>query len=151
MNIGQTGNFLHYLRGFFRAPIPADRRGRELVDSFATRRDETAFAALVERHAALVWGICRRILRQAQDAEDAFQATFLVLARKADTVPWRDDIGNWLYAVAVRVARQARARADLRRRRETEASTMPNDQTAPDPALADLKALTDEELGRRPP
>src|SRR5438874_13713921 len=95
----RIGGVLHYLRGLVGAP-PAAGDDRELLRAFAGRRDESAFAALVERHGPLVWGVCRRVLRDAQDAEDAFQATFLVLARKAGSVPWRADAGNWLSPVA---------------------------------------------------
>src|SRR5262249_19072426 len=79
------------------------------------RRDEDAFAALLGRHGPLVWGACRRLLAQEQDAEDAFQATFLVLARRAGSVSWRDGGGNWLYTGACRVARKLRAGAGRRR------------------------------------
>src|SRR5262249_24908182 len=89
---------LHYLRGL-RPPAARDQSDRQLLQRFAALRDEAAFALLVERHGGLVYGVCRRLLRHAQDAEDAFQAAFLVLARKAGTIPWRDDVGNWLYAV----------------------------------------------------
>ena|SRR5438034_6937872 len=69
---------------------------RELVESYLERRDETAFAALVERHGPMVLGVCRSVLRHNQDAEDAFQATFLVLARKAGSIRRRNDLGSWL-------------------------------------------------------
>jgi RNA polymerase sigma factor (sigma-70 family) len=137
---------LHYLRGLFRAAA-ADQTDRELLHAFAMRRDEAAFAALVERHGPLVWGVCRRLLRQEQDAEDAFQATFLVLARKAGSVSWRDDTANWLYAVALRVARKARAARQ--RRRESEVAMPPAAATdeAPDRDTAEAVA---EEVGRLP-
>src|SRR5688500_10656469 len=75
--------------------------------AFAARRDEAAFAELVRRHGPMVLGACRRLLGHAQDAEDAFQATFLLLARKAGAVRWRGSAGPWLYAAAGRVARNA--------------------------------------------
>src|SRR5438128_2421026 len=110
MGRGRVQQALHYLHGLFGRNAPGAHPDRELLEAFAFRRDEAAFATLVERHGPLVWGVCRRILAHEQDAEDAFQATFLVLARKAGSVSWRDDIGNWLYAVALRVARRARGR-----------------------------------------
>src|SRR5207302_8280058 len=81
----------------------------ELVRRFAERRDESAFAALVHRHGATVFGVCRRVLGHEQDAEDAFQATFLVLARNAGSVRRAGAVGSWLYGVACNVARKARA------------------------------------------
>src|SRR5262245_12930518 len=96
---GHVHSVLLYLRGLFRAP-DCDQDDRDLLRAFTERHDHAAFAAVVQRHAPLVWGVCRRTLRHDQDAEDAFQATFLILARKAGSVPWREDVGNWLYAVA---------------------------------------------------
>jgi RNA polymerase sigma factor (sigma-70 family) len=87
------------------AASPADR---ELLERFAAG-DEEAFARLVERHGPMVWRICRGALRQHCDAEDAYQAVFLVLARKAASISWRDSVAAWLHAVAVRVTRKARA------------------------------------------
>jgi RNA polymerase sigma-70 factor (ECF subfamily) len=81
----------------------------QLLGQFVARRDEAAFGALVRRHGPMVFGVCRRILRHAQDAEDAFQATFLVLARKASRVANREAVGSWLYGVAYRAALGARA------------------------------------------
>jgi RNA polymerase sigma factor (sigma-70 family) len=147
MSRGQIGGVLHYLRGLF-GGAPAARTDRDLLSAFI-RGDEAAFAALVERHGPLVWGVCRRLLRQEQDAEDAFQATFLVLARKAGSVGWREDVGNWLYAVALRVARRARARAERQRRRESEA-LMSSETPAADGPDGELAGIVDEEVGRLP-
>src|SRR5947209_6500564 len=94
----------------------------QLLDRFARQRDQDAFAALVRRHGPLVLGVCRRALRHRQDAEDCFQATFLVLARKAGTVRWRDSVAGWLYQVATRLAAEVRVRDARRRRREQEAA-----------------------------
>ena len=91
----------------------------ELLERFVTERDESAFAALVSRHGPMVFGVCRRLLRQAQDAEDAFQATFLILVRKAVSIGRRELLGNWLYGVAMRVASRARFLAVRRQTRET--------------------------------
>src|SRR5262245_21257726 len=88
---------------------------RDLLDRFVARRDEAAFAALVERHGAMVMSICRRALRHTHDAEDAFQAALLVLARKAASIRHKDSLGSWLHGVAYHVA--TNLRRDLVRRR----------------------------------
>src|SRR5262245_979397 len=94
---------------------------RQLLARFAADGDQDAFAALVRRHTGLVLGVCRRALPTAQDAEDACQATFLILARKASG-PWQESIANWLFTTARRVARDARAAAERRARRERQAA-----------------------------
>src|SRR5882724_5696727 len=90
----------------------------ELLTRFLSHRDDDALTALVQRHAPMVWGVCRRQLRSHQDAEDAFQATFLVLVRKAATVMPREMVANWLYGVAHQTALKARATAARRQGRE---------------------------------
>jgi RNA polymerase sigma factor (sigma-70 family) len=90
----------------------------QLLERFAAQRDELAFAALVARHGPLVWAVCRSILRDPNDVEDAFQATFLILARKAHSLWIGDSLCRWLYRVSFRVAQRARAQRDRRRHRE---------------------------------
>lgn len=90
----------------------------ELLDRFQRDRDELAFRALVERHGPLVWSVCRSMLRASPDAEDAFQATFLVLALRARSVRGDRPLGPWLFGVARRVAHRARHRAARRKARE---------------------------------
>jgi RNA polymerase sigma-70 factor (ECF subfamily) len=94
-----------------------------LLERFVTRREQAAFATLVQRHGPLVLSACRRVLRNEHDAEDVFQATFLVLALKAADVPWRDSIGGWLCAVARRLSLHSRAGVSRRVRRETLVAT----------------------------
>jgi RNA polymerase sigma factor (sigma-70 family) len=150
MREGQVQGILHYLRGLARPRAARDQTDRQLLQRFAALHDEAAFALLVERHGGLVWGACRRLLRHEQDAEDAFQAAFLVLARKAGTIPWRDDVGNWLYAVALRVARRAQTRGRRRRLLEQEAAAMPAREALDDSSRAELAAVLDEEVSRLP-
>jgi RNA polymerase sigma-70 factor (ECF subfamily) len=122
----------------------------QLVECFLGRGEEAAFAALVRRHGPMVLGVCRRLLGHAQDAEDAFQATFLVLARRAGSVVPRERVGNWLYGVARRTARKARAAATRRRSRERQVGELP-EPAAPEGQLwADLRPLLDRELERLP-
>lgn len=121
-----------------------------LLAWFAAERDEAAFAELVRRHGPTVLGVCRRVARHTQDAEDAFQAVFLVLAMKAESLTRPELLGNWLYGVAYRVARRARRSAARRRAREGQVATMPEPVTqAPEPA-ADLAAAIDDALAELP-
>jgi RNA polymerase sigma factor (sigma-70 family) len=121
----------------------------ELLARFLGGRDEDALAALVRRHAPMVWGVCRRLLgHNHDDAEDAFQATFLVLVRKAGDVPGHA-VANWLHGVARQTAVRLRAAAAKRGRRETQVADMP-EPAAPGTRDDGLRAVLDEELGRLP-
>jgi RNA polymerase sigma factor (sigma-70 family) len=140
---------IHFLRRAV-APPGADD-DRELLRRFIAAREEAAFAGLVRRHGAMVLGVCRRVLDNGHDAEDAFQATFLVLARKAATVHKQDSLASWLYGVAFRVARKARAAAAVRRRAEERPveHVSPSDPAA-EAAGRELRPVIDEELNRLP-
>jgi RNA polymerase sigma factor (sigma-70 family) len=122
----------------------------ELLGAFVALRDEAAFAALLRRHGPMVLGVCRRILRNGHDAEDAFQAAFLVLARRAAAVAPRDMVGNWLYGVACRTALEAKRMIARRRAREHESRRPSAAPPATDPQGSDLAGLLDEELSRLP-
>src|SRR5262249_43235583 len=115
----------HDLRTLFEAGATGGLSDGELLARFVARRDEPAFEALVRRHSPMVLGVCRRILRDHHDAEDAFQATFLVLAGKARSVRPAEMLANWLYGVARQTAVKARAVNARRRSRERQVLTMP--------------------------
>jgi RNA polymerase sigma factor (sigma-70 family) len=144
------------LDGLFRFGASGYLGDAELLGRYvAGRRDEAAeaaFAALVERHGPMVLGVCRRVLGDRHAAEDAFQATFLVLARKAGAIARRERLANWLHGVASRTALDARARADRRRRREQKAFATTATESGPDdgPDRDELRAVLDEELARLP-
>jgi RNA polymerase sigma-70 factor (ECF subfamily) len=121
----------------------------QLLARFVATRDEAAFAALVRRHGPMVLGVCRRVLHDVHDAEDAFQATFLVLARKAGSVVRRDSVGCYLYRVAYHTALEARAANARRRARERPMKDLPHPEVAPAEAR-DWLPLLDRELGRLP-
>src|SRR5262249_39844863 len=98
-------------------PRDDPRADAALLDEFISRREESAFAALVARHGPMVLGVCRRLLADAHDADDAFQATFLVLVKSAARIQRRELLANWLYGVACKVAARARSRRARRRLR----------------------------------
>ncbi len=103
------------LQTLFDVGVLGRRTDRELLTRFLERREAAVFEAIVQRHGPMVWGVCRRVLRDHHDAEDAFQATFLVLARKAASVVPREKLGNWLYGVAYKTAMKARMMKAKRR------------------------------------
>ncbi|QEL17711.1 sigma-70 family RNA polymerase sigma factor [Limnoglobus roseus] len=121
----------------------------ELLDSFIERHDEVALAALVRRHGPMVWGVCRRLLAH-HDAEDAFQATFIVLVRKAASIKPRAMVGNWLYGVAHQTALHARRTATRRRVREVLVEQVPDTEAVQNDQWNDLQPVLDEELSRLP-
>jgi DNA-directed RNA polymerase specialized sigma24 family protein len=96
----------------------SDATDTELLNRFIRDKDEAAFAQLMRRHGPMVLGVCRRLLRHAQDAEDAFQATFLLLVRKAARIGKAELLGSWLYGVALRVAIRSRLQAARRQQKE---------------------------------
>jgi RNA polymerase sigma factor (sigma-70 family) len=122
----------------------------ELLLRFLGRRDEAAFTALVRRHGPMVLTACRRVLRDPNDAEDAFQATFLVLVRKAASIRRPELLGNWLYGVAYRTALRARTDGASRRAREQPLVDVPGANPAPALEWTDLRPVLDEEINRLP-
>jgi RNA polymerase sigma factor (sigma-70 family) len=123
----------------------------QLLERFLSCREEAAFAALVRRHGPMVLGVCRRVLRCDHDAEDAFQATFLVLIRKAASILPRELVGHWLYGVAYRTALKARSMSARRRVVEGQVRDISPSQTLDTGAGDDVQARLDHELNRLPP
>jgi RNA polymerase sigma factor (sigma-70 family) len=121
-----------------------------LLTLFIRHRDGDAFEALLNRHGPMVLAVCRRVLLDRHDAEDAFQATFFVFARKAGSVAARGSVGGWLYRVAYRTALEARARIARRRCKEKQVDDVPHPVTEPDEGQRELLGLLDKELDRLP-
>jgi len=149
MATNQVSEVIQYLRRTL-LPDAAEMTDGQLLSRFIDGRDEGAFAALVKRHGPMVWGVCRRLLANHHDAEDAFQATFLVLVRKAATVLPREMVANWLYGVACTTAHRANVAAAKARRRERQLVEMPEPAVAEPDLWADLRPLLDQELTRLP-
>jgi len=142
---GRANDLLSHLRRVFMARSDAGLSDGQLLECFLSQRNEAAFATLVHRHAAMVLGVCRRVLCHGQDAEDAFQATFLVLVRKAAGLRDRRNLGNWLYGVAHHTALKARAARARRRFKELHMARHA-EQAAPAPQPNDWLPLLDQAL-----
>jgi RNA polymerase sigma factor (sigma-70 family) len=131
-------------------PGPRVVSDRDLLRRFTAQGDAGAFEALVRRHGPMVFGVCRRLLPNVQDAEDVFQATFLVLTRKAPVLCWRESIGAWLYEVAGRLAREARTLLARRARHESRVAARPPGDALAEITCREARAVFDEELQRLP-
>ncbi len=140
---------LGHLEKLSRGPRQAQRTDRELLEDFAARQDETAFAELVARHGPLVLRVCRRVLHHEQDAEDVFQATFLVLARSVGSIRKQQSLSSWLYGVAYRTSMNAKRSATRRRHHEAR-SQESKPAAAPSPNWDDVQTILDEEIHRLP-
>jgi RNA polymerase sigma factor (sigma-70 family) len=145
---GQLQDVVEYIRGLVVAPDFASQTDSDLLERFRVQRDESAFEALIRRHGPMVLGLCQRLLHDPQDAEDAFQATFLVFVRKSSSIAKPELLGNWLYGVASRTARTARAAAEKRRAKEAKA--VPREQTAEASPWQEFQPFLDYELSRLP-
>jgi RNA polymerase sigma factor (sigma-70 family) len=146
MHNRQLSSVVHFIRQLA-DDGPSDA---QLLDRFARTRDEEAFTCLVRRHGSLVLGVCRRVLRQEQDAEDVFQATFLVLARSAASIRKKDAVGSWLHGVATRLALRARAKAARRLEQGRSTVDIPAAAGLPDIVWHDLRPILDEEINALP-
>ena len=147
---GQLSAVLRFLSARVTARADAEATDGQLLRRFVGERSEAAFTALLQRHGPMVLGVCRRLLREPHDAEDAFQATFLVLVRKAGSISKPELLGNWLYGVAYRTALKARAKSARRRSVERQVVDLP--AVAPSAAgdWADVRSLLDELIRRLP-
>jgi RNA polymerase sigma factor (sigma-70 family) len=145
-----AGHINRVVVGLRRVALDAQWSDAQLLDGFIARREPAAFELLVRRHGPMVLGVCRRILRNEADAEDAFQATFLVLVRKAATIMPREQVGNWLYGVACRTAMKARSMSDRRRTHERRAGALLRPNPVPAEFRPEVQAILDEELERLP-
>jgi RNA polymerase sigma-70 factor (ECF subfamily) len=141
---------MRYIRRVSRPRDAGKPTDGELLDRFVTHKDEAAFEALVRRHGRMVLGVCQRVLNDVHDAEDASQATFLVLIRSARSIAKRDSVGSWLYGVAYRAALKARAAAFRRRSKEKQGGIMVETEPNTDLIWRDLRPVLDEELSRLP-
>jgi RNA polymerase sigma factor (sigma-70 family) len=141
---------LQHLRKLAAAQCASQLADRQLLQQFIADRDEAAFAALVQRHGALVLGVCRSVLHHQQDAEDVFQATFLVLARRAGSIRKQPSLSSWLHGVAFRLATKAKRQADRRRDREQQARQQRPPSHLDDLSWRELRVVLHEELQRLP-
>src|SRR5262249_44200310 len=147
MAISQMSEVIRHLRRTVLLRDGAGLTDKQLLENYLNRRDEAALEALVRRHGPMVWGVCRRVLRNYHDAEDAFQATSLVLVRKAASITSRELLANWLYGVARQTALKARASAARRKGRERQVAEMPEPAVTEQELWHDLQPLLDQELG----
>ena len=155
----QSASALGYLRSLYTAGTTAGLTDLQLLERFVAKRAESteselaaeaAFAALMDRHGAMVWGVCRRVLHESHEAEDAFQATFLLLVRKAGMVRVHGSLGRWLYGVAHRVALRARAEAERRGSYPVRVPERSSEDPAIEVELRDLGDVLNEEVDRLP-
>jgi RNA polymerase sigma factor (sigma-70 family) len=141
---------LRHLRRLTPGPADAALSDRELLRRFASRRDEAAFEAVMARHGTMVLRLCRRLAPTPQDAEDVFQATFLVLARKASWPGWQDSVAGWLYRVAQRLARDVRTAAARRQERDGQHLPRPVADPLHEITVREAQAVLDDELAQLP-
>jgi RNA polymerase sigma factor (sigma-70 family) len=153
MESGSIQSALRQIRTLYTVGTLGGLPDAQLLELFLARNGaaaEDAFAALVDRHGPTVLGVCRRMLPCAHDCEDAFQATFLVLARRAASIDRRERLASWLYGVAVRTAQEARRRAAQQRAGERRRMDLSRVESEPTEDRDDLLAFLDDELTRLP-
>jgi len=141
---------LRRLRGQLAAQQRREDSDEHLLHAFLSRRDDSAFAVLVHRHGPMVLHICRRVLGHEQDAEDAFQATFLVLARNAAALRNKASLAGFLHGIAYRTAKKAKQSAARRRKHEGRASSRTPADPSDELSWRETRSLLDEEINRLP-
>ncbi|HEV3237295.1 MAG TPA: sigma-70 family RNA polymerase sigma factor, partial [Gemmataceae bacterium] len=150
MSTGQLHPVIRYIRKLAGAGPAGEATDAQLLARFIKDRDESAFTMIVERHGPMVLNICRRMLNDAHEVDDVFQAVFLVLVRKAGSVGKPELLANWLYGVACRTAAKARGQAYRRQAHVKEMVDMPATDTTSDHAWQELRPVLDEELKTLP-
>lgn len=150
MSTNQMNKLIQTLHKVLLGQDAATMTDGQLLDYFVSRRDEVALDTLVRRHGPIIWGVCHRVLRNHHDAEDAFQATFLVLVRKAASIVPREMVGNWLYGVANQTALKARDTSAKRQSRERQMANLPETAATDQNLWQDLKPMLDQELRNLP-
>ncbi len=141
---------IHLLRCKLAAQQPGEDSDEQLLHAFTSRRDERAFAALMHRHGPMVLRVCRRVLGHEQDAEDAFQATFLVLAQSAVALRNKTTLASFLHGTAYRTAMKAKQTAARRRKYERQTPVRASTDPAEELSWREAQALLDEEIDRLP-
>src|SRR6476660_4039149 len=141
---------LQFLKQMVEDPGMKNLPDHNLLQRFIAQHDEAAFTVLIRRYGRTVFSVCRCLLPCEADAEDAFQATFLVLARKAESIRKGQSLGSWLYGVAYKTALKARAKAANRRSHEVKAPVRPVSSPADDLTWREVQAVLHEELNRLP-
>src|SRR5579864_6377934 len=141
MATAQMDTVIRHLRRAVLRQDAASRTDGQLLGSFIDQKDEAAFEALVRRHGPMIFGVCRRVVGNHHDAEDAFQATFLVLARKASSVRPRERVANWLHGVALRTAMKANTMETKRRGREKPVTEIPEPEAPEQGQWRDVQRL----------
>src|SRR5579884_429729 len=145
----QLSDVIRYVRRIVGAEDKV-RTDRELLAAFTTRNDQTAFTTLVKSHGPMVMGICRRVLHHLQDAEDAFQATFLLLARQSAGIRKQESLASWLHGVAYRMAHNAKRSASRRRKYEEKAKPAPSVDQGAELEWREVQAILDDEIQHLP-
>jgi RNA polymerase sigma factor (sigma-70 family) len=150
MTTAHTGTILRQIANLVDVEATRELTDTQLLQRFVEHGEQTAFAALMQRHGGLVWGVCQHLLRHQHDAEDAFQATFLVLARRAEAIRKSQALASFLHGVAYRVAMKARQNTQRRLARERRTAAPAQVQPPADLAWRELQAILDDEVQRLP-